>query len=95
MPATVLVIQTMRKMRLQQEQQQQEAERRRLDMLAEERQQQLLRKEQMEQESVQTWLRIRDEMIQKAAAGDPHAIRVMEQFKDIIDDTPTPKAPHE
>ena len=82
-------------MRLQLEQQQQEAERRRLEQLEEERRQQLLRKEQMEQESVQTWLRLRDEMIQKAAAGDPHAIRVMEQFKDIIDDTPTPKAPHE
>lgn len=77
---------------MQEKQKQQEAEKRRLDQLAEERRMKQLEKERKEQESWQTWLRIREEIIQRAAAGDPHAVRVMEQYKDVIYNSKKPEA---
>ena len=44
-----------------------------------------LEKARREEESRQAWLRVKAEMQQQAAAGDPHALRVMEQFRDVIE----------
>lgn len=44
-----------------------------------------LEKARREEESRQSWLRVKAEMQQQAAAGDPHALRVMEQFRDVIE----------